>query len=203
MKTSETIKEIATAICKMQAAMKPADKDGRNPAFKSKYSDINSVWEALRLPLTANGLSVWQDVTTSPDGVSVTTRVVHTSGEWIEFGPFYLPLGAKKDAQGYGSCVTYGKRYSLCAALGITSSDEDDDGNAACAAKHVEEMKASEALRILAEFGEDAIHVLSFLEDRCKRFKTKLADEVEMFKAQKDLAMVEFQMWKDKNTLKK
>jgi hypothetical protein len=194
MKTSESIKEIAGALCKMQAALRPADKENTNPMYKSKYSDINSVWGTLREPLTSNGLSVWQDATTSDTGVSIITRVVHLSGEWIEFGPFVVPLGAKKDAHGFGSCCTYAKKYSLCAALGITSSDDDDDGNAACAPAKQQlstqtktavpnDITPDEALKRLGDYKGDCVQILLFLQDRCSKFKTRLDDEIESFKS--------------------
>jgi hypothetical protein len=128
MRTSDAIESIAKAMCEAQRLMKPAIKDSVNPHFKSKYSDISSVWESIRDPLTSQGLTVWQDVTTEDGLVCITTRVVHSSGQWVEFGPLNIPL-TKKDAHGVGSSVSYGKRYALCAALGVVSGDEDDDGN--------------------------------------------------------------------------
>lgn len=129
MNTSEQINEIAAATAKAQGAMRPAVKDATNPAFKSKYADWASIVESMRAPCAANGLTVWQDVELTEAGVAVTTRIVHTSGQWVEFGPLTVPLG-KRDAHGVGSAATYAKRYALCAALGI-AADEDDDGNAA------------------------------------------------------------------------
>jgi hypothetical protein len=129
MKTSETINEIAAAMCKAQGAMRPALKDATNPAYRSKYADLTAVWDACREPLTKNGITVWQDVTCELGGVSVTTRLVHTSGQWVEFGPLTVPL-AKPDAHGVGSATSYGKRYGLSAAIGVVS-DDDDDGNGA------------------------------------------------------------------------
>lgn len=128
MRTSDTIIEIAKAMNAAQIAMKPAIKDSTNPHFKSKYSDLASVMESIREPIGKAGLSVWQDATLDDQGVSVTTRIVHQSGEWVEFGPLTIPLG-KKDAHGVGSAISYAKRYGLCAALGVVS--DDDDGNAA------------------------------------------------------------------------
>lgn len=130
MKTSEEINEIAKALSQAQQQMKPAIKDSTNPHFKSKYSDISSVWEAIREPLTNCSLSVLQDVTTKIEEklILVTTRIFHASGQWIEFGPLGVPL-SKCDAHGVGSAISYGKRYALCAAVGVVSGDEDDDGN--------------------------------------------------------------------------
>lgn len=132
MQTSEKISEIAKAMSAAQKAMRPASYDKTNPHFRSKYSSFASIWESVRAPLSDNGLSVFQDVTTCADGVSIVTRLMHNSGEWIEFGPFVLPVN-KRDAQGVGSACTYGKRYALCAALGIVSDDDtsDDDGHRA------------------------------------------------------------------------
>lgn len=129
MKTTENINEIAKAMAAAQNDMKPAAKDAINPHFKSKYSNISSVWEAIRAPLTSNGITVWQDITTSDKHVSVVTRLVHTSGQWVEFGPLDIPVG-RQDAQGIGSATSYAKRYALCAAIGVVS-DDDDDGEAA------------------------------------------------------------------------
>lgn len=139
MNTSEQINEIVAAMVKVQAMMKPAVKDAVNPHFRSRYADLASVWDACRGPLTANGITVWQDVatrgiSTSGDdfitlGVGVVTRLSHVSGQWVEFGPLVVPL-TKADAHGVGSATSYGKRYALAAAVGIVS-DDDDDGTAA------------------------------------------------------------------------
>ena len=148
MKTSDQINEVAKAMAIAQNEMKPAAKDSVNPHFKSKYSNIESVWDAIRLPMTCNGLTVWQDVTTEERSVAITTRIVHISGQWVEFGPLSVPM-SKLDAHGVGSAISYGKRYALCAAVGVVSGDEDDDGNASLSNKKeapqivYEEVKAN------------------------------------------------------------
>jgi hypothetical protein len=128
MTTSETINEIAGALAKAQGAMKPAVKDANNPHFKSKYADLASNVEAARAPLAENGIAVLQEATTGDRGISVATRLVHSSGQWIQFDPLTVPL-SKQDAHGVGSALTYARRYALGAALGLVA--EDDDGNAA------------------------------------------------------------------------
>lgn len=130
MQTSEQINEIAKAGAAAQAELKPAAKDATNPAFRSKYADLASVMEAARV-YAKHGIAIWQDVQLADAGVSVTTRLTHASGQWLECGPFVVPVG-KRDAHGVGSAATYAKRYALCAALGI-AADEDDDGNTAAA----------------------------------------------------------------------
>jgi hypothetical protein len=128
MNTSDTINEIAGALAKAQGAMKPAVKDANNPHFKSKYADLASNVEAARAPLADNGIAVLQEATTGERGISVATRLVHSSGQWIAFDPLTVPL-SKQDAHGVGSALTYARRYALGAALGLVA--EDDDGNAA------------------------------------------------------------------------
>jgi hypothetical protein len=175
MKTSEQINEIAAASSKAQGVMQSAVKDSTNPHYKSKYADLTAVWDACRKPLADNGLTVWQDVT-SPEmalGIAVTTRLVHSSGQWVEFGPLVVPL-SKADAHGVGSATSYAKRYALAAALGVTS--EDDDGNAAVAAgangkdPHITEKQLADLDALIEEVGADKAKFLKYLK------LTKLAD---------------------------
>jgi len=130
MKSSDAINEIALAMAKAQGTMKPAAKDAKNPFYNSYYSDISSIWESIRIPLSTNGITVLQDVTNAEKGIAIVTRLCHSSGQWIEFGPLTVPL-SKQDAHGIGSAISYAKRYALSAAVGVVSSDEDDDGNSA------------------------------------------------------------------------
>jgi len=133
MQKSESIAALAAALAKAQGQMKGAVKDSANPFFKSKYADLASVVEAIRVAFASNGLSYIQTVEPSDkDEVRVETTILHSSGEWISCGVLALPV-SKSDAQGYGSCLTYARRYSLSAATGV--APEDDDGNAASSAK--------------------------------------------------------------------
>lgn len=133
MTTSEQINEIAAALSKAQGEMKPAEKSAANEAFKrngkaSKYADLAANVEASREPLAKHGLAVVQEATTVDRGIAVATRLIHSSGQWIQFEPLTVPL-SKQDAHGVGSAATYARRYSLGAALGLVA--EDDDGNGA------------------------------------------------------------------------
>ena len=133
MNKSESIAGLAAALAKAQGQMKGAVKDSANPFFKSKYADLASVVEAIRVAFSSNGLSYIQTVQPSDkDEVRVETTLLHASGEWISCGYLSLPV-SKADAQGFGSALTYARRYSLSAAVGV--APEDDDGNAASAAK--------------------------------------------------------------------
>jgi len=119
---------ISKALVKAQAAMSHAAKDAKNPHFKAAYSTLASVIDAVRPALSSNGLAFVQKLGAAEGGVSVETVLIHESGEQISFGTLFIPA-SKQDAQGYGSAISYAKRYSLQAALGIAS--EDDDGNSA------------------------------------------------------------------------
>lgn len=128
MKHSDSIATLAAALAKAQAALEGAVKDSTNPHFKSRYADLASVVAALKAAFPANGLSYVQTIVTEANSVGVETMLLHASGEWILGEPFYVPVN-KADAQGFGSALTYCRRYSLAAMGGV--APEDDDGNAA------------------------------------------------------------------------
>lgn len=133
MQTSEQINELASALSKAQAKIIGALKDAANPFFKSKYADLSSVWDAVREPLTANGLAVIQTTSALSDGsaVIVTTMLAHSSGQWVRDSLVLQPT--KRDPQGIGSAITYGRRYALAAITGCPQID--DDGEAAVGRK--------------------------------------------------------------------
>lgn len=122
------MKNIATAMVKAQRAFGPALKTNTNPHFRSKYADLSACVEAVIDALNANGIALIQQTRQDETGVTVETMFLHESGETLSSGPLHVPA-AKQDPQGYGSALTYARRYSLMAACGI--APEDDDGNAA------------------------------------------------------------------------
>lgn len=125
MNTSEDIKDLALALSKAQSEMTGAKKDANNPFFKTKYSDLHSVMEAISTPFSNNELSFVQGAEFNENMISVKTRIIHSSGQWIEAETVLPPT--KNDAQAYGSAITYAKRYGLQALAGVPSID--DDGN--------------------------------------------------------------------------
>lgn len=126
---SESIKELATALAKAQAALRPAAKEALNPHFDKKYADLSAVWEACRGPLSTNGLSVVQMPANAEAGrLALTTFLLHSSGEWMS-STFSIKL-QQDTAHGAGSALTYLRRYALAALVGVVA-DEDDDGNSA------------------------------------------------------------------------
>lgn len=120
-------KSIFAALAAAQMEMGPALKDSANPAFRSKYADLASVMQACMGALNKHGICVMQPTGEDEAGRYVKTILAHTSGETVECR---VPLiVGKNDMQGYGSAVTYARRYGLMSMAGI--APEDDDGNAA------------------------------------------------------------------------
>lgn len=126
--TSETTKELDAAIVKAQAEIQVAIKDKQNPHFRSTYADFDSLITASRPSLLKHGIAFTQwPVATSDGRLHLVTRMSH-SGQFIQ-ATCSFPVD-KPSAQGFGSAITYAKRYALAAALGIQTG-VDDDGNAA------------------------------------------------------------------------
>jgi hypothetical protein len=166
MQTSEQINELAAALAKAQGEMRGAVKDATNPFFKSKYADLASVWEACRGPLTKHGLSVAQFPNTEYQGtpepyqwtsrngeerhgirvvciVSIRTRLLHSSGQWLEDAvSTMLPTG---DPQAVGSAISYLRRYALQSVAGV--APEDDDAEAAQQMKPIQAPPPRPAVR--------------------------------------------------------
>jgi hypothetical protein len=127
---SEKITELAGAMLKMQAGLEAAVKDAENPFAKSRYATLNSVVAASKEGLLAQGLWLVQyPVAAEPGHLGLVTKIIHAaSGQW-QGSLMVMPL-PKADPQGYGSALTYARRYSLAALVGLVV--EDDDGEAAC-----------------------------------------------------------------------
>ena len=124
---SPEIDKLATALSKAQSKMKGAKKGSVNPFFKSDYADLDTVIKSCFPQLTENGLSVIQGNDTCDRGsFYVTTMLLHSSGQWIK-SKLKMPIGGKKDAQAVGATITYARRFSLSAMIGIAQTD--DDGN--------------------------------------------------------------------------
>jgi len=115
-----------------QRGFAPALKTSTNPHFRSKYVDLAGCVEAVVDALNSAGIALVQRTSEDSTGVTVETVFVHESGEMLECGKLHVPA-SKQDPQGYGSALTYARRYSLMAACGI--APEDDDGNAASKVK--------------------------------------------------------------------
>lgn len=128
IETSQSIVALTAAVIKVQGHISGVKKDAVNPHFKNRYATLENVIDTARPALQEAGIAFLQAPGQVIDGsVEVTTMLVHESGEWMR-STLHVPLG-KKDAQGVGSAITYGCRYSLMAMLGLPPTD--DDGEAA------------------------------------------------------------------------
>lgn len=122
------MKNIAAALLKAKQAFGPALKSKVNPAFKSRYADLAACLDAVDQPCLDAGIVLYQETFEDATGVTVETVFLHESGEALRCGKLHVPA-AKQDPQGYGSALSYARRYSLMTACGIAA--EDDDGNSA------------------------------------------------------------------------
>lgn len=130
MKHSESVKELAVALVKAQAAIQSVvkDKTGKietksGAKYEYNYSDLSSVIDAVKGPLNEAGITFIQCPSAEGKVVTVTTVFLHTSGEWLE-SSISMPVG-QDTAQAYGSAITYGKRYALQSMTGLPSADDD------------------------------------------------------------------------------
>lgn len=127
MNKSETIGNLAMALCQFQGEVTNPKNTAANPFFKSKYAPLSEVINVTKELMHKHGLSVLQSPSGDGEHIVITTLLMHSSGEWIEGEPLVLKAD-KVTAQGAGSAITYGRRYALSAILGI-ASEEDDDAN--------------------------------------------------------------------------
>lgn len=127
---SDQINEIASALAAAQAEITSAEKSKENPHLKSKYASLADCFAACRTALAKAKLAVTQPVSRTDTGVLVVTILMHgPSGQWVRCE---LEMPAKHAAQDIGSAITYGRRYGLCALVGVApDDDDDDDGEAA------------------------------------------------------------------------
>jgi hypothetical protein len=118
--------KLCTAMADAFTEIEAATKASNNPHFKSKYADLGAVIDAVKPALIKNKLFFTQHPQPNPDGVSVETFIHHASGESLSLGTLFVPAN-KRDAQGFGSALTYARRYALMTAFGVPA--EDDDGH--------------------------------------------------------------------------
>ena len=163
------MKELSAAMALAFAKIEGAVKGKTNPAFRSKYADLSSVVDAIKPALSEHGLWFRQITHPADGGVCVETVIHHASGESLACGPLFVPA-SKQDAQGFGSALTYCRRYSLMAAFGVPA--EDDDDNAAVQSrpepKLAQRIDATEAALVLDSLREAAMGGLDSLQARFK-----------------------------------
>jgi len=164
------VKELSAAMALAFAKIEGAIKGKTNPAFRSKYADLAAVVDAVKPALAEHGLWFRQITHPADGGVCVETIIHHSSGESLACGPLFVPA-SKQDAQGFGSALTYCRRYSLMAAFGVPA--EDDDGNAAVASKPANKppvaINDTEGTMVLDSLREAAKSGLDALQERFKK----------------------------------
>ncbi|MDB4510278.1 ERF family protein [Akkermansiaceae bacterium] len=171
MKSSESINELASALCNAQGQMGGAVKDSANPFFKSSYADLTSVIKAIKQPFADNGLSYTQFPVTDENGMGVCTRLMHVSGQWLE-GQFTLPV-VKRDPQAASSSLTYARRVSLSSIAGIPTADDDAESAMLRGddKKKITEDEIIAIKKLLDETGADS-------EKFCKWMKVNSVDQI-------------------------
>lgn len=128
MKSSDALDQISPALVAALGELKGVAKDSKNPHFKNDYASLEAVIDTARPVLASHGLAFMQGLGEfSGNAMTVSTRILHESGQWIE-SDFQMPVG-KADPQGTASASTYARRYSLMGILGLPAVD--DDGEAA------------------------------------------------------------------------
>ena len=171
MKSSEAINELANALCNAQSQMGGAVKDSANPFFKSSYADLTSVIKAIKQPFADNGLSYTQFPVSNENGVGVSTRLMHVSGQWLEM-EYTLPT-VKKDPQASGSAITYARRYALQSIAGIPTADDDAESAMLRGddKKIISDDQIIAIKKLLDETGADS-------EKFCKWLKVRSVDQI-------------------------
>ena len=171
-------KSIAAAFVKAQKGFAPALKTSTNPHFKSKYADLSACVEAVIDSLNDNGISLVQMTHDTESGVKVETVLIHESGETISSGILHVPA-SKQDPQGYGSALTYARRYSLMAACGI--APEDDDGNYASKLQENPVKREEKSVTEVVKKRMSIDQVIA-IEDEAKANNVEIADILNLAK---------------------
>jgi hypothetical protein len=140
METSETTGAIAAALAKAHLEIENPELDGVNPHYKSRFSTLAAVLNAVRKPLAKQGIALMQSVSIADSRVAVTTSLIHASGEWMQ-ETMAFPIAGGANVQQAGSTVTYLRRYSLISLCAIVGDPHEDDDGDADRAEHAERAK--------------------------------------------------------------
>jgi hypothetical protein len=155
MNTSEQINEIATALAKAQGEVENATKNAKNPHFKNDYADLAEVLATVRPVLSKHGIAVVQMTAIEGDAMVLHTRLIHTSGQWLESVHPVSKLPERP--QTIGANETYARRYSLAAICGIAQADDDlGDGKKAAPASAPAPVDQEARRKMLIANGEQA-----------------------------------------------
>jgi hypothetical protein len=156
---------VYSAFLRAQMKFGPALKSATNPHFRSKYADLSACVEAVIDALNNEGLALTQETIPNSDGVAVRTVLLHTSGGRLFLGELFMPA-IKHDPQGFGSALTYCRRYSLLAAMGL--APEDDDGNSASKAAPKTNARISATMGVFDTLQEARQVIISLVAQAVK-----------------------------------
>lgn len=128
--TSEALDKFAQDMVRLQGALQNVNRDAdvQSVKFSYKYMTLTSVWSEVRPKLQSHGFSLIQCPLKSREGVLLKTMLLHSSGQFIS-SIFFMPA-KQPQPQDFGSAITYARRYTMCAILGL-APDDDDDGTVA------------------------------------------------------------------------
>jgi ERF superfamily len=194
---SSTIGKLFEALAKAQGQIQCALKDKKNPYFKSSYADLTSVWEACKPALSENGLAVIQTVEGTKLDMFLVTWLGHSSGEWMKSK---LPLiMIKQDPQSLGSALTYARRYSLSAMVGVCADDDDD-------AEKAMNRNGKDDQKLILGFcknypEEDHELIQSYLKKYCEHHEKTLIQVIGDY-LEPEKFLKEFSKWKAKKETK-
>jgi len=127
MRYSEEIKDLAKAMAAAQSELEnpPKEKTAKAGSYSYKYADIADVLNAARPVLTKHGLAVFQTTSVRESGLVLLTRIVHTSGQWVE-GEYPVASAREMKHQDIGAAMTYARRYALTAMIGVAAEEDTD-----------------------------------------------------------------------------
>jgi len=176
MYCTENLNELFAALSKAQAQMRVAREDSNNPFHKSSYADLKSVVDASRPALCANGLAVLFRMGYQDGVYGLFARLAHISGQWLEsFAPI---RPAKDDIQSLGAYITYLKRYTYGALVGVVTGDEDDDGE-----KAMDRSKPQKTQPIVSDIisTQESAEIENLLLDEDAQYRKDLLSYVSTF----------------------
>lgn len=166
---SENITDLAGALSQAQILIEKAAKDKVNPYFKSLYADLGNIMDVIKPAISKHGLSFIQICNEKQEYASISTIILHSSGQWVNCGEVSVPVN-KKDAQAFGSALTYARRYSLSSAFGVAS--DDDDGNHASKGQEQKNKNIAEKKQTRVDGPEKAsLEKISQFEFLCEQLE--------------------------------
>ena len=164
VRMSDSIKNISKALVGAQADVGKALKNQKNTHFKSQYADLSAVLEVSKPALAKHGLALAQFPGEAEGRLTMSTMLIHESGEWIQLPPASIPIQAQT-ARGFGSAISYLRRYTTQAILAISVGLDDDDGNEATAQAPKRKPKKKATASQLKKARVELLEILETVKD--------------------------------------